>query len=237
MSFPETPDPRDPYGPEQYPWPHYPVVEPPRERRSLVPAVLVGLVVTGFGALLGVVWAAIAPRLAVIKAEGGFLYAEAEPEQPVAADGWFAIIGAVAGVAFALLAWRLLRKYRGVGVLVGLTLGSLAGAFLAWYVGYKIGHAQFVAANNAAAVGDRLEAPLELAMTNLDQKNPWKVFPTGVAAAQALFAAFTYTFLAGFSAHPDLRDDQPRPPGGGPDNQLGPGVTGSSDNGIGTART
>jgi hypothetical protein len=219
------------------PWPPYQVVEPARERRSLLPAALVGLVVAAFGGLLGVLWHAVAPRLALIKAEAGFLYAETEPEQPVAADGWFAIIGAAAGVVFALLAWRLLRKYRGVCMLVGLTLGSLAGAVLAWYVGYKIGHAQFLAANGAAAVGERLDAPLELAMTNLDQRNLWKLFPTGVAAVQALFAAFTYTFLAGFSPYPDLRDEEPRDERHGSIDQFGPGVTGNSDNGMGTART
>lgn len=240
VSFPETPEPAGEH--QVYSWSAYPVAEPPRQRRALLPALLVGLVVAAFGGLLGVLWEAVAPRLAVIKAEGGFLYAETEPEQPVAADGWFAIIGAVAGVVFALLAWRLLRKYRGVGMLVGLTLGSLAGAVLAWYVGYKIGHAEFLAANSMAAVGDRLDAPLELAMTNLDQRNLWKLFPTGVAAAQALLAAFTYTFLAGFSPHPDLRDEEPHGeprtgPHDGPVDQFGPGVTGSSDNGMGTART
>ena len=135
----------------------------------------------------------------------GIPYADSEPEQPIAADGWFAIIGAGAGILFALLAWLVLRKYRGIAVLIGLTLGSLVSAVLAWWVGYKIGYAQFVPIRNAAAVGDHIEAPLDLAMTNLDPKSLWKLFPTGVAAVQALLGAMVYTFLAGFSAHSDLR--------------------------------
>ena len=145
--------------------------------------------------------------MAVIKAEQGFLYADAEPEQAVAGDGWFAVLGAAAGLLFAVLAWSLLRRYRGPVMLIALTLGSLIGGMLAWWVGHKIGLAQFDQARQAAALGARLDAPLGLRITNLSRDHPWAPLITGVAAIQALVAAATYTVLAGFSAHSDLRGE------------------------------
>jgi hypothetical protein len=228
-------------------------------------AVAVALSVAGVG--IGWLWAEVAPRLAVIKAEQGFLYADSEPEQAVAGDGWFAIIGAVAGLLFAVLAWYLLRRYRGVAMLVGLTLGSLVGAVLAWWVGYKIGLAQFDQARQTAAIGARLQAPLGLRITGLSKDHPWTPIPSGVAAMQALVAAAVYTVFAGFSSHSDLRGDpravyespsyQPPPLDPPPLDepqldepppldqptersetaQFGPGFTGKSDSATGTART
>jgi Protein of unknown function (DUF2567) len=227
---------------------------PPRRLAgSITAAVAVGVVVSLAGIGIGVLWAEVAPRVAVIKAEQGFLYADSEPEQAVAGDGWFAILGAVAGLLFAVIAWYLLRRHRGPMILFGLTLGSLAGAVLAWWVGYKIGLAQFDQARQAAAVGARLNAPLGLRITDLSKDHLWTPIPTGVAAVQALVAAAVYTVLAGFSAHSDLRGDplpayqprsyQPLPfyqstelPETHPD-QFGPGFTGSSESATGTART
>lgn len=204
---------------------------PARRRSARWPAVAVAVVIALAGAGLGWLWAEVAPRLQVIKAEGGaFLYAESEPEQPIAGDGWFAIIGAVTGIVFALLVWFLLRRYRGVPMLVALVVGSLAAAVLASWVGYHLGDAQFVRADQAAAVGDTLSGPLRLAMTDFDPKAAWKLVPTGVLAVQALLAAFTYTFLAGFSPYPDLRGEPA-------EDQFGPGFAGSSDSATGTART
>jgi hypothetical protein len=212
-------------------WPPYdaPAYQPVPERRSRWAALGTFAVVAVSGLALGWLWTVVAPRLLVIKAEGGaFLYAETEPEQPIAGEGWFAIIGASAGVLFAVLAWVLLRRYRGLAVLLALTVGSIAAAVLAAWLGYRIGHAQFVAADQAAAVGDRINGPLVLAMTGGDPQDTWRWRPTGVLAVQALFAALTYTFLAGFSPYLDLR---------GEPTQFGPGVTGSSESGIGTARS
>lgn len=207
-----------------------------RRWRSVRAALLLGTVVAAFGPAVGWLWANLAPRVAVIKTDQGFVYADAEPEQAVAADGWFAILGLAAGVALALLAWVLLRRHRGIAVMVGLTLGSLGGALLAWWIGHKIGLAQFEGVRDSAAVGTRLDAPLGLRITDLDTDRLWPPAPTGVAAVQALIAAFVYTGLAGFSPYPDLHKPEPRPAltAGG---QFGPGFTGSSDSATGTART
>jgi hypothetical protein len=229
-----------------------PAAGPSRARTAGI-AGLLALAIVALGAPLGWLWSVVSPRLEVIKVEQGFLYAQAEPEQPIAADGWFAIIGAAAGVTLALLAWWLLRRHRGAVVMGALLVGSLGAAVLAWWVGHEIGYAQFTSASAAASVGDHLNAPIGLAISHLGPHRGWRLFPTGVGAVQALLAVFTYGSLAGFSSWPDLRSapepirfglepsadaaDQFGPGLTGGTDQFGPGLTGSSDNAMGTART
>jgi hypothetical protein len=228
-----------------FPYPYEPYEAPPAgpgRARTVATAGLLTVAIVALGAPLGWLWSVVAPRLEVIKVEQGFLYAQTEPEQPIAADGWFAIIGAATGLVLALLAWWLLRRHRGAVVMAALLVGSLGAAMLAWWVGHKIGYSQFMTASAAAGVGDHLNAPLGLAMTHLGPQRGWRLFPTGVGAVQALIAVFTYASLAGFSSWPDLRSAPPpvrfglaAPTGEG--DQFGPGLTGSSDNAMGTART
>jgi hypothetical protein len=178
-------------------------------------AVLVAVVIAGAGLFLGWLWAELAPRIGVIKMNDGFIYADSEPEQAVAADGWFAIIGAGAGLLFAILAWQL-RRFRGVAMVIGLAIGSLLGAYLAWWIGYKIGMSEFTAAKATAKVGDHLDAPLNLRITDLTASKWWPPKITGVAAIQALIAVVTYTCLAGFSAYSNLRGYEAYPVDGPP---------------------
>ncbi len=172
-------------------------------------AAITALVVAAAGLGVGVLWVQVAPRIGIIKVVAqGFIYADAEPEEAIAADGVFGLLGAGAGILVALLAWVLLRRYRGVAMLIGLVVGSLVGAWLAWWLGVRLGMAQFEAVRDTAPIGARLEAPLALRLTDLDRDAYWPPKLTGVVAAQALVAVATYTILAGFSIHPGLR-----PPG------------------------
>jgi hypothetical protein len=220
-----------------YPAPHTQPERVARPRfRSVYVAPLVAVAVAALGPVVGWLWAEVAPRVAVVKTDHGFVYADGAPEEAVAADGWFAILGLVVGMAFAVLAWALLRRHRGMAVMIGLALGSLAGAVLAWWVGHMIGLAQFEGVR-AAAIGTRLDAPVHLRITDLDEDKPWLSLPTGVAAVQALVAAFVYTGLAGFSPYPNLRKPDPEPDSDpAAHGQFGPGFTGSPDASTGTAR-
>jgi len=226
-------------------------------KRFLTP-VLVTLVVAASGFALGWLWTTLSPRVALIKVEGGFVYADAEPEQALAADGWFLLLGLGAGLLFALLAW-LLRAHRGPAMLFALAVGSLGAAWIAWWFGIHIGLAELNAARDAAPIGARLQAPLGLRITDLDRHSAWQPLLTGVVAVQALAAVFCYTAFAGFSRYPSLRGPDPTPEwpvyawgqtgvadrtpapggpddGGRPFGQLGPGRTGSSETATGTAR-
>lgn len=207
--------------------------------RRIVTPVAVAVVVAASGFGLGRLWTELSPRIVLIKVQGGYIYADSEPEQALAADGWFLLLGAAAGVAFALLAWAL-RRHRGPVMLVALALGSLGAAWLAWWFGIHLGLAELNAARDAAPIGARLEAPLGLRITDLDRRAAWQPLLTGVVAVQALVAVFCYTSLAGFSRFPSLRGPDPVPAPDWPtllwDPQLGPGRTGSSETATGTAR-
>ncbi len=183
--------------------------EPDRQRRRVLVAVGVAIVVSLFGLGVGLLWRVLAPHVQIIKVEQGFLYADSQPEQAVAADGWFAFLGLAAGVLVAIGAWIAARRHRGLWVLVGLVVGSLVGAWLGWRLGVWLEMRHFEALVTTAPVGAQIEAPLSLRITDLDRMHLWPPRATGVVAAQALAAAATYTTLAGFAADPQLRPDAP----------------------------
>ncbi|GAA1743560.1 hypothetical protein GCM10009681_12970 [Luedemannella helvata] len=223
---------------------------PAAPRSNLLGDVLVGVltavVVAALGAPLGWLWAALAPRIPIVRVDGGFTYADAEPEQVVAADGWFMLLGAGAGILFAVVAWMLLKRWRGPFIVIGLVLGSLGGAWLAWWAGRQVGLAEFERLRETATVGTQLLAPLGLRATDFAAAHPWTPKLTGVLAVQALAAAFVYTCCAGWSRFASLRGPDPEPTypsypayqmPPATDDQFGPGRTGSSDTGTGTART
>lgn len=204
-------------GPEfaRYVWPHE--TEPPDEpelsvRRRATVAVVVAVVVAVLGFGLGLIWLHVSPRVPIMKVEGGYVYADAEPEQAVAADGWFLIIGIGLGLVLAVAAWLLLRRHRGVPVLLALTVGSLLCAWVAWWLGHRIGIMQFNRASAHAPIGARLQAPIELGMTNMDPHRSWFPGFTGVIVGQAFAAAVVYSALAGFSAYENLRGPGRRAP-------------------------
>ena len=180
---------------------------PRRGRRTAWVALGVAVSVALTGLPLGWLWAELSPRVPAIRTENGLAYAEAAPEQAVAADGWFVILGGVTGLLVAVLAWMLVRRHRGVAVLMALTVGSLAAAYIAWLVGRAIGQAEFEQFAGAA-VGAPVQAPLRLRVTGLNDDAWWRPLLTGVAAVQPLMAAVAYTTLAAFSARPGLRPDE-----------------------------
>jgi hypothetical protein len=176
-----------------------------RARPTAVAGLVVALAVAALGGGVGWFWAAITPRLQVIKSDKGFLYADPEPEQPIAADGTFLLIGLGLGILLAVLVWVLLRRYRGVAMLAALSVGSLACSVLAFWVGHKIGVSQFNAVRGSAPIGAQLSAPVTLGVTDEAFSWHWPHWlPSGVLSGQALAAAFVYTSLAGFSAFDDL---------------------------------
>jgi hypothetical protein len=180
-------------------------VDQPAWRRVAWVAFATAVAVAALGAPLGWLWTVVAPRVGYIRVDGGYVYADPEPKQAIAGDGWFLIIGVSAGLILAVAAWLVLRRYRGVAILLALTIGSLAGAMLAWWLGHKIGLDQFHQASTGLRIGDRINGPLGLRITDLDPHQGWIPKITGVAAGQAMVAALVYTCLAGFSVYEDLR--------------------------------
>lgn len=174
--------------------------EPPaRFRRSWRRAALVTVAMIAAmavaGALLGLVWAWAAPDVPVVNAGGnGIVVNDPSPEEYIAADGWFTLIGFAFGLVAALVAWLVLRRDRGPAVLVGVTLGGLAASLAMWGVGRQIGMSAWQDWQLSSAPGDSYLRPPDL-------------HAHGALLVAAFAAVIVTTLLAGWSNDPEL--DQP----------------------------
>jgi MFS family permease len=147
-----APDPRPvPAAPLVFAQP--PVVsEDPPVHREVLAGVLTALAVLLLGPVVGLLWAALAPR-ADLRVDDAEIYPR-DPETSafIAGDGVFLAAAALAGVLTGLLTWRLARRY-GLGAVVGLAVGGLAAAYVARAVGEATGTAV------GEAVGELLGRP------------------------------------------------------------------------------
>jgi hypothetical protein len=96
-----------------------------------IDAALTAIVVTLIGPVVGLLWAAVAPKLSVAGLVRG---SEAPFRAQIGADAWFLLLAVLAGAACGLVA-GLLRRH-GPGVVLGLGLGGVAASFVADRVGY-----------------------------------------------------------------------------------------------------
>jgi hypothetical protein len=135
---PETPTPgaEDPSRPAAgRPW--SPWAEVGREWRLLV-GLVGGLGVAGVA--LGVLWWLLAPRADYrITTAGPVPIGNPSEELLIADDSIFVLIVAVLGLAAGIATW-LIRRRRGLAGLLGVSLGTLAAAAVAWQVGEMLGH-------------------------------------------------------------------------------------------------
>ncbi|MFJ4339677.1 DUF2567 domain-containing protein [Streptomyces sp. NPDC088915] len=162
-----------PLTPPHQPQPHDPAWPPPPPPTSgpdgdpitaaeVIQGVLVTVVSAVAGALLGVLWLNLAPRVLLVSDGKGVYLQNSEGESAIGADGTFVLLalafGAVAGVVVFLL-----RRRGGIPLVLGLAAGGVLGSLLAWGLGTHFGPTSDVVAH-AKAVGPRVafEAPLEL---------------------------------------------------------------------------
>ncbi|GAB1646036.1 hypothetical protein [Krasilnikovia sp. MM14-A1259] len=161
-------------------------------RRTVSAGALTALVVALAGVPLGLIWTWLAPSVPVLNAgANGIVVNDPSPEQYIAADGWFAILGFVFGLAVAITAWMVLRRYRGPALLVGVTVGTLAAAAAAWAVGREVGLHAYEQWRETSAPGATYSAPPDL-------------HAYGVLLIPAFAAVIVLTLLAGWSSDPDL---------------------------------
>jgi hypothetical protein len=159
------------------------------------------------GGLLGVLWHVIAPATPVIASQGKILVNDPAPEEFIAADGWFTLLGLAFGLIVAVAAWLVLRRDRGPYLLLGIVVGTLAaGYFSAPWIGEMIGRGGYTSWMATAKEGATFMAPPEL-------------HSIGPSLVPGFIAAIALTLLAGWSNDPDL-DKPGAKPGYGP-NELG----------------
>lgn len=95
------------------------------------------------GAPIGLLWSTLAPRARVVVLAGGPDLVDPNTKAFIAADGTFLLLTGAAGLLCAILALRLGGRQHGVATALGLAVGGLAAAYLAWRVGHRIGLADF----------------------------------------------------------------------------------------------
>ncbi|XAN42379.1 DUF2567 domain-containing protein [Micromonospora schwarzwaldensis] len=161
---------------------------------------------TALGVPLGLLWAWAAPGTPVRQTPEGAVYAVPQPEQPIAADGWFSLLALGFGVLSAIALWVLLRRRRGPAGLLAATLGGLGAAVVAWQVGRRIGLGTFQRLLDTAPPGTDFTKPADLRAGGVDWFGPLPL-PHGSLLLAAFGAAVTYTLLAGWSRWPSLRPE------------------------------
>ena len=181
-------------------------------RRTVVVAVLTGVVALALGGPLGLLWAWLAPAVPVIDTGRSIVVNDPSPEEYIAADGWFTGLGLAFGLLVAIVAWLVLRRDRGPFLLLGVVVGTLgAGYLVAPWVGEMIGRSAYRHWQETAVQGATYLAPPE-------------VHSVGPMLVPAFAAAIVLTLLAGWSNDPELDDPGARP-GYGPNAAYGtPGM-------------
>ena len=204
LAHPSGPDPYALAG-EDYPQGYD---DPRRERRpwrrTALVGVLSGVVAFALGGPLGLLWAWLAPSVPVLDVgRSGIVVNDPSPEEYIAADGWYTLLGLGFGLLVAIVAWQVLRRDRGPFLLLGVVLGTLGAGYLAGpWVGELIGKSAYQHWQATAVQGATYLAPPE-------------VHSVGPRLVPAFAAAIVLTLLAGWSNDPDL-DEPGAKPGYGP---------------------
>jgi hypothetical protein len=172
-------------------------------RRTALVATLAAAAVLVLGAPFGLLWAWLAPAVPVVQTGTDIVINDSSPEEYIAADGWYTLLGLGFGLLVAIVAWLLLRRDRGPFLLLGVVVGTLGAGYLVGpWIGEMIGRDDYRQWGRTAAKGATYLAPPE-------------VHSTGPLLVPAFAAAIVLTLLAGWSNDPDL--DQPgAKPGYGP---------------------
>ena len=157
------------------------------------------VVVAVAGAPLGLLWRFLAPTVPMIAIEGsGIVVNDPSPEEFMAAEGWFTILGCGFGLGVAVAAWLVLRRHRGPGLVLGVTVGTLAAAVVAWQLGRWIGLGAYHSWRDGASSGATFAAPPDL-------------HAYGTLLVPGFAAAMVLTLLAGWSNDPDLDEPGAKP--------------------------
>jgi hypothetical protein len=126
--------------------------------QTVIGPALVGI---GVGAVMGIVWWWIAPTERWIKGEDGLGPQQLTSPAWFAADGWFLILGVIAGLILTTLAWFWWRS-RPIALVVGVLLGGSLLAAVAWALGGILGPPDPNGAASSLAVGATVDGSLGL---------------------------------------------------------------------------
>lgn len=196
-----------------YAWTQPPPAPPQRPlQRTLAAAGLTIVALAVLGGPLGLLWHFLSPTVPVINAgDGRIVINEQSPEQFVAADGWFTILGFAFGLVVAVVAWLVLRRFRGPWLLVSVTAGTFAASVVAWQIGRLIGLGAYQDWQRTSQLRDTYQAPPDL-------------HAYAVLLVPAFAAVIVLTLAAGWSNDPNL-DEPGAHPGYGHDYPVEPALS------------
>ncbi|MCX4663221.1 hypothetical protein OG701_28925 [Streptomyces uncialis] len=136
--------------------------EGPGIRAELREAAVIMAAVAAAGALLGLLWLWLAPRVPLVADSDAVYLGDTEGEQAIGIDGTFTLLAVGFGALSALVVF-LVRRRGGIPLVAGLAVGGLLGALLAWRLGVWLGPAQDVVAHaKEVGKGVTFDAPLKL---------------------------------------------------------------------------
>ncbi len=140
------------------------------------------------GAVLGAAWALLSPSLPVgILPDGSATPLDPEGRSRFDAAVVFALGSLVVGLLAGGLSWFVLRRHRGVPLLLTVVLGSLLAAVVAELVGLGVGHLRYSGGIAAAATGSTTVSAPELGSWAFVLLQPF-----GAALAHTVLLALTH---------------------------------------------
>ena len=126
-----------------------------------------GLVVGLFSGLaLGVVWWQLAPRVPLLVQPGVSFPHGYQPEEYLAADAAFGILGIVAGIAITIGLANMRREHL-LSVLVAALVASAAGTAGMWFVGTRLGSVDIEGLSATTTTDVVVDAPLTVSMPGM----------------------------------------------------------------------
>jgi hypothetical protein len=115
------------------------------------------------GALAGLIWGAVAPRVQLqIFSAGAAYQVNAEASGYIAADGWFCLITAIGGFITGIAGYWFLVRRDGWPAALGLVGGAVAAGYVAMWIGGLIGLSTYNHQLATAPVGTYFNNSLSL---------------------------------------------------------------------------
>ncbi|MCB5910491.1 ABC transporter permease [Streptomyces pinistramenti] len=174
MTAPLTPD-NEPSEEPQNPWaapatgssadlPAHPPsgADDPPFGREMRDAAVIALALAVSGALLGVLWAWLAPHIPLVADTRNVYLKNTEGEEAIGADGTFLLLSLGFGLVSGAVVF-LFRRRGGIPLVVALVVGGLLGAVLGWQLGMTLGPTDDVVAHaKQVGTGVTFDGPLRL---------------------------------------------------------------------------